>query len=74
MHPALEGALIGLAIGAVLVMFEYMMLNKDVNERAKRYNRKAEFDVTERRRMATITRFAVVLPVAFAAGFWLIWG
>jgi hypothetical protein len=24
--------------------------------------------------MATITRFAAVLPIAFAAGFWLIWG
>jgi len=74
MHPAVEGALIGLAIGAVLVLFEFLMLNRDVNERAKRYHRKAEFDVTERRRMATITRFAAVLPIAFAAGFWLIWG
>jgi hypothetical protein len=74
MHPAVEGALVGLAIGAVLVLFEYLMLNRQVVERAKRYNRKAEFDVTERRRMATITRFAVILPVAFGAGFWLIWG
>jgi hypothetical protein len=45
-----------------------------VNERAKRFNRKAEFDVTERRRMATIMRFAVVLPIGFAVAFWLIWG
>jgi hypothetical protein len=74
MHPALQGALIGLAIGVVLVLFEFMMLNKEVNERAKKFNRKAEFDVTERRRMATITRFACILPIAFAAGFWLIWG
>ena len=74
MHPAVQGALTGLAIGAVLVLFEYLMLNRQVVERAKRYNRKAEFDVTERRRMATISRFAVILPVAFAAGFWLIWG
>ena len=74
MNPTLQGALIGLAIGVVLVLFEFMMLNKEVNERAKRFNRKAEFDVTERRRMATITRFACLLPIAFAAGFWLIWG
>ena len=74
MNPVLQGALIGLAIGVVLVLFEYMMLNKEVNERAKKFNRKAEFDVTERRRMATITRFACILPIAFAAGFWLIWG
>ena len=74
MHPALQGALIGLAIGVFLTAFEYVMLNKEVNERAKKFNRKAEFDVTERRRMATITRFACILPIAFAAGFWLIWG
>jgi hypothetical protein len=74
MNPILQGALIGLAIGVVLVLFEFMMLNKEVNERAKKFNRKAEFDVTERRRMATITRFACLLPIAFAAGFWLIWG
>ena len=74
MNPTLQGALIGLAIGVVLVLFEFMMLNKEVNERAKKFNRKAEFDVTERRRMATITRFACLLPIAFAAGFWLIWG
>ena len=74
MPPALQGALVGLAIGVVLVLFEFMMLNKEVNERAKKFNRKAEFDVTERRRMATITRFACILPIAFAAGFWLIWG
>ena len=74
MNPTLQGALVGLAIGVVLVLFEYVMLNKEVNERAKKFNRKAEFDVTERRRMATITRFACILPIAFAAGFWLIWG
>ena len=74
MPPALNGALVGLAIGAALVLFEYLMLNKQVNERAKKFNRKAEFDVTERRRMTTITRFACVLPLAFGAGYWLIWG
>src|SRR5258708_1876079 len=52
MHPALQGALIGLAIGAVLVFFEYAMINKAVNERAKKYNPAAEVDVTERRRTA----------------------
>jgi hypothetical protein len=74
MPPSLQGALVGLAIGVVLVLFEFMMLNKEVNERAKKFHRKAEFDVTERRRMSTITRFACILPIAFAAGFWLIWG
>jgi hypothetical protein len=74
MHPVLQGALIGLGIGAFLVFFEFFFINKAVNERAKKLNRKAEFDLTDRRRMATITRFAVVLPVAFAAVFWWVWG
>ena len=74
MHPVLQGALIGLGIGAFLVLAEYLMLNKSVNERAKKLNRKAEFDVTERRRIATIFRFAMMLPPVFAFGFWLVWG
>jgi hypothetical protein len=74
MHPALQGALIGLGIGAVLVLFEFIFINKAVNERAKKLNRKAEFDGTERRRMSTILRFALVLPVGFAFIFWWVWG
>jgi hypothetical protein len=74
MHPAIEGALIGGAIGVALTGFEYLMISKAVNERAKRFNRKAEFDVTDRRRIATIGRFSVILPFAFAAAFWWIWG
>ena len=74
MNPVIEGALIGLGIGLLLVIFEYMMLSQQVNERAKKLNRKAEFDITERRRMTTIFRFAAILPFGFAAAFWLIWG
>jgi len=74
MNPVVEGALIGLGVGALLVIFEYLLINQAVNERAKKLNRKAAFDITERRRMATIMRFAVVLPIGFAAAFWLIWG
>jgi len=74
MPPALEGALIGLGIGAFLVLSEFMMLNKAVNERAKKFNRKAQFDVTERGRMATILRFGLALPPVFALAFWWIWG
>ena len=72
MHPALQGALIGFGIGLALVAFEYFALNRQANERAEKYNRKAEFDVTDRRRMHTIFRFAIVLPFGFAAAFWLI--
>ncbi len=47
MHPALQGALVGLGIGVVLFIFEYLALNKQVNERAKKYNKVPVFDVTE---------------------------
>jgi hypothetical protein len=72
MHPALQGALVGLGIGVALVMFEYVMLKKGVDERAKRYHKKAEFDETEKKRMHTVFRFALILPIGFAAGAWLI--
>ena len=74
MNPVVEGALIGLGIGVALVILEYLLINQAVTERAKKLNRKAVFDITERRRMATIMRFAVVLPIGFAAAFWIIWG
>jgi len=74
MHPALQGALIGLGIGAFLTLVEYIMLSKAANERAKKYNRKAELDPTERTRMSTILRFSLVLPVGFALVFWWVWG
>jgi hypothetical protein len=72
METALQGLLIGLAIAALLVIFEYVMINKAVNERAKKYNRKPEFDVTDRRRMHSMLRFAFILPFGFAVIFWII--
>jgi L-lactate permease len=74
MHPAIQGALVGLGIGVFLLVFEYLALSKGVNERAKKYNKKPEFDVTERRRLATIRNFVPILIVGFAIGFWIIWG
>jgi len=74
MNPVVQGALIGLGIGVALVVLEYLLINQSVNQRAKKLNRKATFDVTERRRMASIMRFALVLPIGFAAAFWFIWG
>jgi hypothetical protein len=72
MHPAIQGALIGAAIGFLLVAAEYLLLRKGVNDRAARLNRKAELDVTERRRISSMTRFALLLPAAFALGFWIV--
>ena len=72
MHPAIQGALIGAAIGFLLVAAEYLLRRKGVNDRAARLNRKAELDVTERRRISSMTRFALLLPAAFALGFWIV--
>ena len=72
MHPAVEGALYGIGIGLFLVGAEYLMLRSSVKERAERLKRKAEFDVTERRRISSMTRFALLLPIAFALGFWIV--
>ncbi len=72
MHPAIEGALVGTGIALFLVAAEYFLLRQAVNQRAERLKRKAEFDVTERRRMTSMTRFALVLPFAFALGFWMV--
>jgi hypothetical protein len=72
MHPAVEGALVGVGIALFLIVAEYFLLRQAVNERADRFKRKAEFDVTERRRMTSMTRFALVLPFAFALGFWML--
>jgi len=72
MHPAIEGALIGAGVGLFLVGAEYLMLKRAVNERAQRYKRKAEFDITEQRRMSSMWRFAILLPIGFALGFWLV--
>jgi len=72
MNMALQGLLVGLGIALVLLIFEYLMISKEVNERAKKYNRKPEFDVTDRRRMNSMMRFAFVLPFGFAIIFWII--
>jgi hypothetical protein len=49
-------------------------LKKAVEERGKRLHRKLEMDEMEKRRITTVFRFSLLLPVGFALGFWIIWG
>ena len=74
MEFAVKGALIGLGIGIVLVAFEYILLTKAAKERAVKLHRAPELDEVEKRRIAAMARFAVVLPLLFGAMGWLIWG
>jgi hypothetical protein len=72
MQSALYGLYVGIALGLGLLIFEYMAISRAVNERSKKYHTKAEFDVTDKRRMSSMIRFAFVLPFGFAVVFWLI--
>jgi hypothetical protein len=72
MHPALEGLLVGLAIAVVLVGAEFLLLRKAAAERAERFKTRIEFDDTQRRRIASLARFCVFIPPAFAIAFWLL--
>ena len=75
MNVTLQGALIGLAIAAVLLLGDYVMLRKMAAERAKKHHKTlVEFDSTERARLRSVTTFCLILPLGFAVAFWLIWG
>ena len=72
MHAALEGLLVGAAVAAILVFAEYYLQRKEAIERAQRLKRAVELDQDQRRRISTMVRFAIFIPPAFAAAWWLI--
>jgi hypothetical protein len=74
MGEAIQGAVLGLAIGLVLLGTEWMLLKKSAAEQAAKLHRAPVLDETAKRRIATMARFAIVLPFAFAFFFWYIWG
>ena len=71
MHPALEGLLVGAALAAILLGAEYYLQRKEAIERAQRLKRAVELDQDQRRRISTMARFAIFIPPAFAAAWWL---
>ena len=74
MNVVLQGALTGLALALVLIAVEYLQLRKLARERAKKRHVAAEFDDTERRRLASLVRFCIFVPPVFAISYWLLWG
>jgi hypothetical protein len=71
---ALTGALTGAGVALFLFLAEYLSVRKEAAERAERKHQKLELDDAERRRMASNARFCLLIPPAFAAFFWLVWG
>ena len=74
MHVSMQGALIGAALAAVLVIFEYMAINREVAERSKRLARKVDWDQNQRSRMRGMITFGLALPIAGAIAGWWIFG
>ncbi len=72
MHPAIEGALAGLGLAVVIYVLDYLMVTRNAAERAARYKKKAELDPTERRALASLLRFLLLLPPAGALLFWIL--
>ena len=72
MHPALQGLLIGAALGVILAVFEYSAINREIAERSKKVARKVEWDSNQKSRMSGIIKFGLALPIGGAvAGWWL---
>ncbi len=74
MNILLAGALVGTAVALMLFAADYFTLRARAAERTKGRRRKPALNGTERRRIASIARFCVFVPPAFAGIFWLLWG
>ena len=72
MNIIVTGALFGTGLACSLVALEYVLLRRSSAERARKTHGKDVFDGSERSRMASLVRFCILLPAAFAAAFWLL--
>jgi len=53
---------------------DYLHLRKLARERAKKRHVPPVLDDIERRRLASLVRFCIFVPPAFAISYWLLWG
>lgn len=75
MNIAVTGALVGLAIGLLIFIGDFMVMRSNLKEREERLKRRIGFNPTEKRRMSSLAFFClVVMPPAFAYGFWAMMG
>lgn len=74
MNIILAGALVGTAVALTLFAADYFTLRARAAERWKGRRHKLVLNGTERRRIASVARFCVLVPPAVAGVFWLLWG
>ncbi len=70
----LKGALIGAAISAVIIAFEYMAIKAEIAERSKRIAKKVDWDSNQKARLRGVMTFGALVPIGCAVGAWLVWG
>jgi hypothetical protein len=72
MNVWLQGLLAGTALAAVLIIFEYLAIGREVAERSRKVARKVEWDSNQKSRMRGMISFGAILPIGGAIGFWLL--
>ena len=72
MNIWLQGALVGAGLAAVLIIFEYLAIQKEIAEKSKRMAKKIGWDSNQVSRMRGMISFGVVLPIGGAIGAWLV--
>ena len=70
----LQGGLAGAALAAVLIIFEYMAIQREIAERSKRLAKKVDWDSNQVSRMRGMITFGLILPIGGAFGAWLVFG
>ena len=74
MPIALKGLLIGAALAAILIIFEYVAITREVAERSKRVAKKIEWDSNQESRLRGMITFGVALTIGASIGAWWVWG
>ena len=72
MNIWLQGALVGAGLAAVLIIFEYLAIQKEIAEKSKRMAKKIDWDSNQVSRMRGMISFGIVLPIGGAIGAWLV--
>lgn len=74
MPIVLKGLLIGAALAAILIIFEYVAITREVAERSKKIAKKVEWDSNQEARLRGMITFGVALTIGGAIGAWWVWG